>query len=140
MVEKFEFMSREWIAMARDKITRALAGRNLGTKPFTLCEEFTDPPHHLRSPGSQTVGFCVRVRDGQVAVADRPMEGADCTIVSDYADALAVARDPDAPADDPAVMQQRIAAGRLKVIGDPSGAPPGLAEVNIHKLLAPHTA
>ena len=73
-------------------------------------------------------------------VGDRPINDADCTIVSDYTDALSVARDPEAAAADPAVMAEGMAAGRLKIIGDPSAAPAVLAELNIHKLLAPHTA
>lgn len=76
MRDKFEFMSPEWIAMAREQITRALAGRDLGNGPFTLCEEFTNPPEHLKSPGAETVGFCVRVRDGQVGRSDRSVPSA----------------------------------------------------------------
>jgi hypothetical protein len=68
------------------------------------------------------------------------LEDADCTIIRDYGDALSVARDPEAAAADPAVMAERIAAGSLKIIGDLSAAPAVLTELNIHKLLAPHTA
>ena len=42
---KFEFLSPEWIAMAREEITRALAGKDLRHIRFTLCEEFTNPPN-----------------------------------------------------------------------------------------------
>ena len=73
-------------------------------------------------------------------VGDRPTNDADCTIISDCADALSVARDPEAAAADPAVMAERMAAGRLKIIGDPSAAPAVLTKLDIHKLLAPHTA
>jgi len=139
-LKRFEFMSPAWIAMAREQILRALDGKDLRTTGFTLCEEFTNPPEHLRLTGAQTVGFYVRLGDGQVEVGDRPVNDADCTIISDYADALAVARDPEAAAADPAVIAERMAAGRLKIIGDPSAAPAVLTELNIHKLLAPHTA
>ena len=139
-MERFEFMSPAWIAMAREQILRVLNGKDLRTVRFTLCEEFTNPPEHLRPSDAQTIGFYVRLYDGRVEVGDRPIQDADCTIVSDYADALSVARDPEAAAADPAVMAKRLAAGRLKIIGDLSAAPAALAELNIHKLLAPHTA
>jgi len=140
VLKRFEFMSPTWIAMAREQILRALDGKDLRTIRFTLCEEFTNPPEHLRPSGAQTIGFYVRLGDGQVEVGDRPINDADCTIISDYADALSVARDPEAAAADPAVMAERMAAGSLKIIGDPSAAPAVLTELNIHKLLAPHTA
>jgi hypothetical protein len=75
-----------------------------------------------------------------VEVGDRPTDDADCTIISDYAEALSIARDPEAPAADPAAMAERIADGRLEIIGDPSAAPAVLRELDIHKLLAAHTA
>ena len=140
VLNRFEFMSPTWIAMAREQILRALDGKDLRTIRFTLCEEFTNPPEHLRPSGAQTIGFYVRLGDGQVEVGDRPINDADCTIISDYDDALSVARDPEAAAADPAVMAERMAVGRLKIIGDPSAAPAVLTELNIHKLLAPHTA
>jgi hypothetical protein len=140
MTAKFEFMSPEWIAMAREKITRALAGKDLGQTRFTLCEEFTNPPEHLRREGADTIGFYLRVGDALVEVGDRPTDDADCTIISDYAEALSIARDPEAPGADPAAMAERIADGRLEIIGDPSAAPAVLRELDIHKLLAAHTA
>ena len=73
-------------------------------------------------------------------VGDRPINDADCTIISDDTDALSVARDPEAAAAEPAVIAERMAAGRLKIIGDPSAAPAVLAELNIHRVPAPHTA
>ena len=137
---KFEFMSPEWVAMARDQITHALAGRYLGPTPFTLCEEFTNPPAHLRRGGADMIGFCVVMRGGSVDVRDGPTSDADCTITSDYAEALAIARDPEAASADPSAMAERIADGRLTIKGDPSAAPAVLREVDIHKLLAKFTA
>jgi hypothetical protein len=140
MLERFEFMSAEWIAMAREQIVGAFAGKNLDGIHFTLCEAFTNPPGHLTPEGADTIGFYVRLNDGQVEVGDHPTDDADCTIITDYADALAAARDPEAAAADPAVMAERMAAGKLKIIGDPSAAPAVLRELDIHKLLARHTA
>jgi hypothetical protein len=139
-MEKHEFMSPGWIAMARAQITRALAAADLRGLDFTLCEEFTDPPAHLRPEGAATIGFCVRIAGGAVEVGDRPRDDVDLRLVSDYAEARAIARTTGARAADPAVVQQRISAGKLRVIGDPAAAPPALAAVDLHELLAPRTA
>lgn len=137
---RFEFMSQEWIAMARDVITRATAGRDPGGGRFTLCEEFTNPPEHLKREGEDTIGFCVRVADSRIEVDDRPAGDADCTIISDYADALAIARDPEMAAADPEVIAERIAEGRVRIVGDASAAPPVLGDLDLHRRIAAHTA
>jgi hypothetical protein len=77
--------------------------------------------------------------DGRVEVGDRPIDDAYCKIISDYDEAGSVARDPEAGAY-PAVMAERIAAGRLEIVGDPSAAPALLTELNIHRRLASRTA
>lgn len=137
---RFEFMSPEWIAMAREQIAKALANADLSGIRFTLCEEFKNPPAHLRRAGRDTIGFCVRVQDGAVQVDDRLEGDADVTVTSDYADALAIARDPEAASADPTAMAERVADGRVTVGGDPSSAPPVLQQLDIHRLLAGHTA
>ncbi|MGE0687553.1 MAG: hypothetical protein AB7P33_12465 [Dehalococcoidia bacterium] len=139
-MQKLEFMSPEWIATAQKVITSALAEKDLNGIDYTPCEEFTNPPKHLLRPGAETIGFYVRVADKKVEVGDHPIETADFRIVSDYQDALPVARDPDAAAADPAVIQERLAAGRLKIFGNPMDAPPVFGEVDIHRMLAPQTA
>jgi hypothetical protein len=139
-MQKAEFMSATWIDMARSQIEATLAKNDLRGVRYTLCEEFTDPPVHLQRPGRATVGFYVRVDDGKVEVGDHPIEDAELKIVSDYKDALAIARDPDVPAADPQVMAERIAEGRLQIIGNPMDAPPVLRELDIHRLLAAQTS
>jgi hypothetical protein len=67
VLNKVEFMSPQWIAMAREQILHALDGKDLRTIRFTLCEEFTDPPEHLRRPGAQTIGFYIRLHDGRTS-------------------------------------------------------------------------
>jgi hypothetical protein len=132
-------MSPAWIATARRVITDALAGEDLAGPRLVLCEEFTDPPAHLRRAGAPTVGFTVAVGGGRVEVGDDPSVAADLRVVSPYADALAVARDPDAAAADPAEAARRVAEGRLRVEGDPAALPPALTRVDLHRLLAAHT-
>lgn len=137
---KHEFMSADWIAMARQQIVQAIGTKDLRGIDFTLCEEFTNAPAHLLTRGASTVGFYVRIANGGVEVGDHPIEDADLRLVSDYNDALPIARAADSGAADPRVMQERIATGKLTIIGDPTAAPATLADVDIHELLAPHTA
>jgi hypothetical protein len=75
-VERFRYMSPAWIEMAREQITKVLAGTDLGGINFTLCEEFTSPPEDLRPEGASTIGFFVRIRDGGVEVGDQPTHDA----------------------------------------------------------------
>lgn len=134
-----EFMSARWIEMARREIVEALSDVALDIEPYTLVEEFTDPPPHLGGDAG-TIGFSVTVGDGRVEVADTPVADADCRVVSPYADALVVARDPDAASADPAEISRRISDGRLRIEGDPTRMPLQLQQLDIHRLLATHTA
>ena len=137
---KLEFMSPAWIEMASGEITSAFQGKDLSGASFTLCEEFTNPPAHLRRGDAETIGFCISLHDGQIEVGDHPREDADCTIVSEYAEALAVARNPEMAAADPKAVQERLASGRLRILGNPGGMPAVLGQVDVHRLLASHTA
>lgn len=132
-------MSQAWLQMARHQITGILAGRDLAGIDFTLCEEFTNPPPDLRRTDAATIGFYVRIADARVEVGDHPVDDADLKIVSDYEEARAIARDPDAPAAQPSAIAERLAEGRLALIGDPACAPPVLGELDIHRLLSSHT-
>ncbi|MFN8040863.1 MAG: hypothetical protein U0Q07_16725 [Acidimicrobiales bacterium] len=134
-----EFMSAPWIAMARHEITTALSRSDLDIEPYTLSEEFTDPPPHL-GHGSDRIGFSIRVGRGRVEVDSSPTPDADCRVISDYADALVIARDPDTASADPAEAERRIANVRLRIEGDPAGMPPQLQQLDIHRLLASRTA
>lgn len=136
---RLEFMSLSWIEMARHEITDALSREDLDVEPFTLSEEFTDPPPHL-GRGTGPIGFSIRLGRGRVEVRDEPDPTADLRVISDYADAVSLARDPDASSTDPQETDRRIANGRLRIEGDPSQAPPILTQLDIHRLLAGQTA
>ena len=138
-MEKFRFMSPAWIEMAREQITKVLAEADLEGINFTLCEEFTGPPDDLRREGASTIGFSVRVVDGRVEVGDQAIDDADLRIVSDYEDALVIARDPDVPAAQQSAMEERVAQGRLKIVGNPTDVPAVLAGLDIHRLLSSRT-
>lgn len=137
--EVYEFMSPSWVRMAKREIVAALEPRDLDVEPFTLSEEFTDPPPHL-ADDAEVIGFAIHVGAGSVEVLEGPAPDADVRIISDYTDALEVARDPGADATDPVETGRRVAEGRLRIVGDPTSAPPVLHEVDIHRLLAEHTA
>lgn len=139
-MEKLRFMSQAWVDMAREQITEALGGTDLGGVDFALCEEFTDPPDDLRRRGASTIGFVVRVVDGRVEVDGEPSDDCDLRVVSGYDDALAIARDPDAPAAQPRMIEQRIAEGRLRIVGNPADVPATLAGLDIHRLLSSRTS
>jgi hypothetical protein len=138
-LDKYRFMSPGWIEMARAQITRVLTGENLAGIDFTLCEEFTSPPDDLRRDNAPSIGFFVRIANGLVEVGDHPLEDADFKVVSEYEDALAIARDPDAPAAQQSAMAERMAEGRLRLMGDPASVPAMLAELDIHRLLSSRT-
>jgi hypothetical protein len=138
-MEKFRFMSPAWIEMAREQITKSLTAADLRGANFTLCEEFTNPPDDLRREGASTIGFVLRVVDGRVEVGGQPTDDCDFRVVSDYDDALAIARDPDAPVAQPSAMKERIAEGRLKIVGNPADVPATLAGLDIHRLLSSRT-
>lgn len=139
-MEKFRFMSPAWIEMAREQIVESLTGTDLEGVNFTLCEEFTNPPDDLRRESASTIGFVVRIVDGRVEVGDQPTDDCDFRVVSDYEDALAIARDPDAPVAQPSMMERRIAEGRLRIVGDPAAVPATLAGLDIHRLLSSRTS
>jgi len=132
-------MSPAWIKMAQNEIASVLAGEDLEGIDFTLCEEFTGAPDDLRREGAATIGFFVRVKDGRVEVGDHPADDADFKIVSDYEDALTIARDPDAPAAQQSMMEARLAEGRLQIVGNPADVPAILAGLDIHRLLSSRT-
>lgn len=134
-----EFMSSAWIAMARREIIGALTGRDLGDTRFTLSEEFTDAPTHLRH-GNDTIGFSVRIINGTLEVDDHPDPDADLRVISKYSDALRIARDPAAASADPTEASQRMSEGRLRIEGDPSRMPVELQGLDIHALLAQYTS
>jgi hypothetical protein len=135
-MEQFRFMSRAWIEMAREQIVKALAGTDLRGIDFTLCEEFTGAPEDLREEGEDTIGFVVRIEGGDVEVDGRPTDDCDFRVVSDYEDALAIARDPDAPVAQPSMMEERMAEGRLEIVGNPADVPAAIAGLDIHRLLS----
>jgi ketosteroid isomerase-like protein len=138
--EKFEYASPEWVDMLRGLIIEGLAGRDLSGVEFVLCEEYTDPPEHLRRSGSDSIGLCIRVADGRVQVVSEVVDGAETTkkLVCDYEWAKRYAmRYPD-----PKLRDHLMAEGLMRVEGegDMSKLPDFWLALDTTSLIRPRTA
>jgi len=138
--EKLEFASPEWVDMLRGLILEGLAGQDLSGADFVLCEEYTNPPAHLRRPGSDSIGFHIRVANGEVQVIDQVIDGPRATkkLVCDYEWAKRYAmRFPD-----PKLREQLTAEGLMRVEGegDMSKLPAFWLRLDTTSLIRPRTA
>jgi hypothetical protein len=136
--EKFEFASPEWVDMLRDLIVKGLAGKDLSGIEFTVCEEYTDPPADLRRPGSETIGFYVRIANGEVEVVNDVIDRATKKLVCDYGWIKRYAmRFPD-----PKLRDRLIAEGIMRVEGENemSNLPSVWLELDTTSLIRPRTA
>jgi hypothetical protein len=136
--EKLEFGSREWVDMLRDLILKGLAGKDLSGIEFTLCEEYTDPPEHLRRPGSSSIGLHVRIANGEVEVVNEVIDRATKKLVCNYDWAKRYAmRFPD-----PKLRDQLMAEGIMRVEGEDemSKLPAVWLELDTTSLIRPRTA
>ena len=138
--EKFEFASPEWVDMLRGLISERLAGQDLSGVEFVLCEEYTHPPQHLRRPGSDSVGFHIRVATGEVQVINEVVEGAASTkkMICDYEWAKRYAmRYPDPKLRDQLMAEELM---RVEGEGDMSKLPAFWLKLDTTSLVRPRTA
>jgi hypothetical protein len=138
--DKFEFASPEWVDMLRGLIVERLAEQDLRGVNFVLCEEYTNPPRHLRRPGSDSIGLHIRVADGEIHVINQVIDGAQTTkkLICDYEWAKRYAmRFPD-----PKLRDQLMAEGLMRVEGegDMSRLPAFWLELDTTSLIRPRTA
>lgn len=138
--EKFEYASPEWIEMLNGLVQEGLAGQDLAGAEFALCEEYTNPPRHLRRPGSGSIGLCIRVSDGEARVTDEVIDGVEATkkLICDYEWAKRYAmRYPD-----PKLRDQLMAEGLMRVEGegDMSKLPAFWLALDTTSLIRPRTA
>jgi hypothetical protein len=138
--EKFEFASPGWVDMLRGLIVEGLAGRDLSGVNFALCEEYTNPPEHLRRPGSDSIGLHIRVAGGSIEVNDEVIDGSQATkkLICDYEWAKRYAmRYPD-----PQLRDQLTSEGLMRVEGegDMSKLPQFWLELDTTSLIRPRTA
>jgi len=138
--EKFEYASPEWVDVLRDLIVEGLAGQDLSGSSFVLGEEYTNPPEHLRRPGSNSIGLYIRVAGGEIQVVNEVLDGAETTkkFICDYEWAKRYAmRFPD-----PKLREQLTAEGLMRVEGegDMSKLPAFWLELDTTSLMRPRTA
>lgn len=138
--DKFEFASPEWVDMLRELIVTGLAGQDLSGVDFVLCEEYTNPPEHLRRPGSDSIGLRISVTNGEIQVTDEVVPGGQTTkkLICDYGWAKRYAmRFPD-----PKLRDQLMAEGLMRVEGegDTSKLPAFWLELDTTSLIRPRTA
>lgn len=138
--EKHEFAAPDWIDMLRGLILDAVRDQDLSGVDFVLCEEYTNPPEHLWRPGSESIGFHIRVRDGEVQVVNEVIDGAEATkkLICDYGWAKRYAmRFPD-----PKLRDQLIADGLMRVEGegDMSKLPAFWLAIDTTSMIRPRTA
>jgi ketosteroid isomerase-like protein len=138
--EKFEYASPEWVDMLRGLIVEAIAGKDLSGVEFVLCEEYTNPPEHLRRPGSDSIGLCIRVTHGELHVTSEIIAAAQATkkMVCDYEWVKRYAmRYPD-----PKLRDQLMAEGLMQIEGegDMSKLPAFWLALDTTSMIRPRTA
>ena len=139
-MKKVEFGSCEWVGELRRILSEGLRAEDLGGVEFSMCEEFTDPPAHLRRHGRETIGWHCRIRDGKIHVGDNVATDVDVRITGDYATLLPMARmvvGADLTDERRAELMMKA---NLRVEGDPTKMPVAFAQLNLHDKLAVVTA
>lgn len=137
---KHEFAGAGWVAEMRRIVGDLLRPHDLTGIEYAFCEEFTDPPDHLRRDGAPTIGWHLRIAGGRVEVGDTPIDDVDFKIVADYQAVLPLARAVFAGHPDPAglkrLLDDTVAAGKIRQEGDRSRAPGFFASLDLHDPIA----
>jgi hypothetical protein len=134
-IEKLEFASPEWVIMLREIVEEGLAGQDIAGINFSLCEEFTDPPMHLRQGEEETIGYYVKIEDGDIEVGGHPID-ATFKIIGDYAAMREYALRPFTPtkldSETAALRERMIEEGKLRVVGTRHDWPSPIAQRDLH--------
>jgi hypothetical protein len=140
-MEKLEFGSSAYFAELRRVIEKAIATEDLSGITSILCEEFTNPPAHLRRNGSSSIGWHWRVNQGRSQIGEGVIDAA-FKIVIDYETAHIIARRIFGPeGGEVPEMPGWVAEGKVRIEGDRTGPLPTLAQkLNFHNLMAVKTA
>jgi hypothetical protein len=141
---KYEFASREWFA-ALHAIFCERAAIAAQTDPgfrTSTCEVFTDPPHHLLSPGQSSLAWNCRIEGVRVDFALGEVDGTATKITGDYATLVPLARyvvdgDPAREAELERLLGQAVAAGKITVV---SRAPTAGRLGSVHDAICALTA
>ncbi len=143
-MEKFEFCSASWVAVAREYIEAQCAGHDLTDVRLAFCERFTDAPPEIATEGDNVTGWYVRINDGTVDVGHGVIDGADLTITADYETVLPLARtvfegNETGAAEAQKVVQAATAAGKMSREGDGSAMSRAPFLAGLHDTLAKRT-
>jgi hypothetical protein len=145
-MQRYQFVSDEWISELRDELEAGLQGVDIGNLDFVLCEEYTNPPDHLQDAITGTAAFHIQIKDGNVLVAkgSLPAEETSYKIIADYEAIRQMAVLTHAQAAAEGINAQERAAelvrtGQLQVLGDMGLRPETFTKVNLHDRMAPKT-
>ena len=89
---KWELGCDEWVDALREFVLARLATRDLTGVEFAASWEASDAPSHLRHEGSDIVGWCMTIKDGQVEVGSGSIPDADFKLETDYEHLTALMR------------------------------------------------
>ncbi len=135
---KFDFCSKEWIALAREYLLGQSEGADLAGVEVAFNEVFTHPPAHLDPDGAGKIGWFVRVADDRVEVGAGVLPSADLRVFCDYETVLPAARrlSTDPPLDD---ATRQALVNSVTREGDPSAMEGLTLMAGLHDAMAVRT-
>jgi hypothetical protein len=132
---KVEFLSEEWLEVARDVLNEIVTRHGKPGDYFSLCERFTDAPASIAPSGLASWHF--RINGTSVQADSGEINDADVTITTDYQAILPMARLVYSP-DKADLRKSHADKHPSRIDGDISKVPPYLGE--LHNRLAVVTA
>lgn len=128
---RVEFGSRDWVALEDGAL-----GTDLADIEWSFCEEFTDPPGHLRRGAATTIGWHVRIGAGRLEVGDGPVDDAAFKLVIAYKTALYLARLHLADPEQAEELARAFRDGRIRIEGEGSAGPSFFTDLGLHDRMA----
>jgi hypothetical protein len=145
MTEKYEFMSKEWLAKLESIMRELVDGskEELSEITFSLNQVFTGIPEHISQDPLGRGGWWVRIEHGQFEFGTGEIPEATIKLIAPYDIMLPLARlvwakDSAAMEQTMSVMQQGVSDGTISYHDDGKGLPEPL--VPAHDLIAEYTA
>ncbi len=144
-VEKYEFCSEQWVAVANAFLQEAARNADLSGITYTFNEIFTDAPEHLDCDEQGRIGWYLRVADGAVEAARGILDNPDLCIQADYARILPLARmimadNPEGAAEAGKVIEEMTASGQFVQTSNVDSPPEMPWAGQLHDALAARTS
>lgn len=127
--KRYEAFSKEWVDALRNYVTSKVSPADLAGVKGSMSMELINPPEHLLRYGLDRVAWSVNVADGKLEILDRPLAGAECRSVADYA-LVAPALKLNNADDYKWVMEHRE---QLNITGDPRPLQPIFIRLNLRE-------